>query len=90
MCYYKSITACENQQKLNPNQVYGTKGWGFELLMARQNRPKSEDFGLFLYASFYKSPLFSLTSTASSRPSHRKQPGTALVRPETEHKSPVE
>ena len=29
--------------------VYGTKGWGFELLTAHQKRLKSFDFDRFLY-----------------------------------------
>lgn len=47
MHYYEFVTVCKNQQKSDHNQVYGTKGWGFELLMARQNRSKSFDFDLF-------------------------------------------
>lgn len=47
MHYYEFVTVCKNQQKSDHNQVYGTKGWGFELLKARQNRSKTFDFDLF-------------------------------------------
>ena len=31
--------------KLDIASVYGTEGWGFELLMVRQSRPESYDSG---------------------------------------------
>ena len=48
--------------KLDIASVYGTEGWGFELLRARQKRLKSVDFGRFFFGFCYRMVFVRISS----------------------------